>query len=111
MSARWLQHYAQGIEYLVENNKVPSRSFIFYNSTRPAVDIRHLVGFCIGSDSFLSIFGGGRPGSWEGGHVPRGCRRESPIPTADLQKLCRAKTASFQNFMPRVQSTHGCVIQ
>ena len=53
LSARWLQHYAQGIDYLAENNEVPRRSFICRDS--PLFDIRHLVGSCIGSDSFLCI--------------------------------------------------------
>ena len=99
LSARWLQHYAQGIDYLTESNEVPRRSFICRDSS---IDIRHLVGSCIGSDSFLSVCGGARPG--------RFCGRGGGG-RASLQKLCRTKTASLQNFMPRVQSTHSCVIQ
>ena len=57
LSARWLQHYAQGINYLAESNEAPRRSFICRDSS-PHIDIRHLVGSCIGSDSFLNIFGG-----------------------------------------------------
>jgi len=89
LSARWLQHYAQGIYYLAENNEVPRRSFICRDSS-PHIDIRHLVGSCIGSTR-----AGARP----------------LRPWGRCQKLCRAKTASFQNFMPRVQSTHSCVMQ
>ena len=103
LSARWLQHYAQGIDYLAESNEVPRRSFICRDSSfRPRIDIRHLVGSCIGSDSFLSVCGGARPG--------RFCGRGGGG-RASLQKLCRTKTASLQNFMPRVQSTHRCSIQ
>ena len=99
LSARWLQHYAQGIDYLAESNEVPCRSFICRDSS-PHIDIRHLVGSCIGSDAFLSVRGaqvsGGR---WLGGRTWL---------VGALQKLCRTKTASLQNFMPR---THCCSIQ
>jgi len=57
MSARWLQHYAQGIYYLAENNEAQRRSFNWRDS-RPVVDIRNLVSSGdVGRDSFLSIFG------------------------------------------------------
>ena len=53
-------------------------------------DIRHLVGSCIGSDSYLSRFCGGVL-VWRGSLT-------GPFGPRSLQKLCRAKT-SFQNLL------------
>jgi hypothetical protein len=86
-SARWLQHYAQGINYLTENNEAPPRSFICRYSS-PWVDIRHLVGSCIGSVAFLSIWGGGGD---------RERLRQIGDCVVRVQTLCLTKRVSFQN--------------
>jgi hypothetical protein len=118
LSARWLQHYAQGIHnlYLAENNEVPGRSFICRDSRN---DIRDLVRSRIGSDSFLSINARESMGLEGLDMEMRSCAvwpfrchwLSEPLVVMGLQKLCLSKTASLQNLMPRVQSTHSCVIQ
>jgi hypothetical protein len=92
LSARWLQHYAQGIDYLAENNEVPPRrSFICHDSS-PHIDIRHLVDSCIGTDSFLSIFGGAA-----------GRSVRAPLYHCDRYLPGFAAAASFKNYVEQKQ--------
>lgn len=86
LSPRWLQHFSQGIYYLGKNNEPALRSFGLRDYA-PLVDIRSLDR--LGVITCIDIFG--RPDD----RLTAG--------TGVYQNLCRAKTASFQNFMPRVR--------
>lgn len=88
-SARWLQHYAQGIYYLggSDGSLEPTRrSFICRDSNSP-VDIRSFIPSRLGIDSFVSILG--RRCAGDGG-----MRR-----VVDFTNFCQAKTASFQSLL------------
>jgi hypothetical protein len=106
LSARWLQHYAQGIDYLAENNEAPRRSFICRGSS-PHIDIRRLVDFCIGSDSFLSIFGGfgiARVGGWRDSSAVAAWRAVcggTKIASSKNSKLSELYAASAIDSQPR----------
>ena len=73
-SARWLQHYAQGVYYLGGGDdektlEPPRRSFICRDSN-PPVDIRFFIPSRFCGDSFRSIFGWLRLSVLRGGRAP-----------------------------------------
>jgi hypothetical protein len=106
-SARWLQHYAQGIYYLGGGNGTPDdmrRSFKCSDSN-PKVDVRSLIPR-LGVDSFMSIFGS----SWGSGKL---CRFVGPG-ARSFGNFCRAKTASLEKLMwpaPATRAERRCVVQ
>lgn len=88
-SARWLQHYAQGIYYLggSDGSLEPTRRSFICRDSNPPVDIRSFIPSRLGIDSFVSILG--RRCAGDGG-----MRR-----VVDFTNFCQAKTASFQNLL------------
>lgn len=91
-SARWLQHYAQGVYYLghVDRPEAAAATF-FLRDASPVADIRTVGGLSrLGVDSCIDIFG-----RWAWAARRRGDRRGGGLHNI-YQNLCQAKTENFQ---------------
>lgn len=103
LSARWLQHYAQGIFYLADENEIPKRSFICRDSN-PHFDTRQLTTFYNGIHSFLTVFALIKQRTlYPDESAPEGER---------YSKTLSIKNHDFSELLqPQAESTCSCVMQ